>query len=225
MAGETPADDSSLPPELARLPPGRHGLPRDFVAANHHDRLIAACVQEVGKKGYVEMTVADVIKTAAVSRRTFYEFFDSKEACFLAAYDAVFGHVSQQVLDAYAAEESWPEQMRAALGTLLRFLAAEPQLARLVMVEPIAAGPPLSDHHSEAIGMFAALLDAGREEGGAESPAEGTADFVIAGAGSLMIQRIAAGEAERLDQLLPDILESMLAPYLGPAEAERIARE
>ncbi|HSK50355.1 MAG TPA: TetR/AcrR family transcriptional regulator [Solirubrobacterales bacterium] len=224
MAAEKPADDSSLPPELARLPPGRHGLPRDFVAVNHRDRLIAACVQVVGEKGYVEMTVADVIKEAAVSRRTFYEFFDDKEACFLAAYDTVFGHFAQRALDAYSAQEAWPDRVRAGLRAMLQFLAAEPLLARLMMVEPLAAGPPLSDHHREGIGRFASLLDAGREEG-AESPAEGTADFVLAGAAFLIIQRIIAGEAEQLEELLPAILESVLAPYLGPAAAERIARE
>ena len=225
MATETPDNDASLPHRLARLPSGRHGLPREFVAANHHDRLIAACVQEVNKQGYVQMTVADIIKTAAVSRRTFYEFFDSKEDCFLAAYDLVFGHVAQLVLDAYGSKDTWPEQVRAALSALLGFFAGAPELARFCMVEPLAAGPPLADRQRERVGGFAVMLEAGREMEGAESPPEGTADAVVAGTGSLIIQRIVAGEAEQLEDLLPDILVSALTPYLGPAEAERIARE
>lgn len=225
MAAETPDKDASLPPQLARLPPGRHGLPPEFVAANHRDRLIAACVQEVGKRGYVAMTVADIIKTAAVSRRTFYEFFDSKEACFEATYDVVFGYVRKLVLEAFAAERGWPEQLRAALGAMLAFFAEEPGLAHLCMVEPLAAGPPIAGHHRDAVGGFTALFDAGREVKGAENPPEGTSEAVIAGIASLINRRIVAGEAERLEELLPDLVESVLTPFLGAAEAERVARE
>lgn len=225
MAPGTTGDDPRRPPELARLPPGRHGLPREFVAENHRGRLIAACVQTVGEKGYVEMTVADVIKAAAVSRRTFYEFFDSKEACFLATYELLFGHLAQVVVEAYESERDWPEKVRAGLASLLGFLASEPRVARLLMVEPLAAGPPLSDRHRDSVGAFAGMLDAGREVEGAETPAPGTADFLVAGAASLIIQRILAGEAERLPDLLPDLLESCLAPYLGAKAAERVARE
>lgn len=225
MTPETPEGDVSQPLRLARLPSGRHGLPREFVAENHRDRLIAACVQEVAKQGYLEMTVADIIKTAAVSRRTFYEFFESKEACFLATYDVVFAHLTKVVLDAYASRDAWVEQVRAALSAFLEFLADEPPLARLCLVEPLAAGPPISDHLRDGVGAFAALLDQGRKLDGAESPPPRTADAVIAGTVSLIIQRIVAGEAEQLEELLPDLLESCLAPYLGAAEAERIARE
>lgn len=225
MASETPDNDASLPPQLARLPSGRHGLPREFIAENHRGRLVAACVQEVSKRGYPDMTVADIIRTAAVSRRTFYEFFDSREACFLATYDLVFSHAAGLVVAAYKAEEVWAEKVRAGISVLLQFFADEPQLAHLCMVEPLAAGPPIADHHRQRVGGFAALLDAGREVEGAETPPEGTADAVVAGVASLIVQRIVAGEAERLEDLLPDILVSVLSPYLGLAEAERIARE
>ncbi len=225
MASETPDNDAPLSHRLARLPPGRHGLPREFVAANHRDRLIAACVQEVQKRGYPEMTVANIIKTAAVSRRTFYEFFDSKEACFEATYDVVFGHVRDLVLEAFASEEEWPQQVRAALGAMLHFFAEEPRLAHLCMVEPLAAGPPIADHHRHAVRSFATLLDAGQGSSGVEEPPGGTAEAVIAGVASLINRRIAAGQAEQLEDLLPDIVESALAPFLGAAEAERIAQQ
>lgn len=225
MAGETPDRDPELAPRLARLPSGRHGLPREFVAANHRDRLIAACLQEVEKSGYVDMTVADIIKTAAVSRRTFYEFFDSKQACFEATYDVVFGHVGKLVVEAFNSEREWPQQVRAALAAMLGFFAEEPRLAHLCMVEPLAAGPPIADHHRQAAAGFASLLDAGRGEKGSGSPPEGTSEAVVAGIASLINRRVAAGEAEQLEELLPGILSSVLTPYLGPVEAEHIARE
>lgn len=94
-----------------------------------------ACLQEVDRQGYVETTVADIIKTAAVSRRTFYEHFESKEACFLATYDAVFAALSEAALDAYAsAEGAWPPKVRVSIDAFLVFLAKDSRLANFCMV-------------------------------------------------------------------------------------------
>lgn len=214
-----------LPPQLARLPPGRHGLPRDFVAANHRDRLVAACSQEVQERGYSETTVANIIKAAAVSRRTFYEHFDSKEACFIATYDLLMDYLRARVFAAFEAESSWPDQVRAGLGAMLGFFAEQPGLARLAMVEPLAAGPPVSEHHRLAVAGFAPLLAGGPEPSGPErSPAE-TEEAVVAGLASLITRRIVLGQAEQLPELLPELVATALTPFLGTAEAERIARE
>ena len=81
-------DQAEYPPELSRLPPGRHGLPRDFVVHNQRERLIAGLAEAVAEKGYGGTTIADITRHAAVSRRTFYEHFDGKDECFVAAFDA-----------------------------------------------------------------------------------------------------------------------------------------
>ena len=83
------ADAAEYPPELSRLPPGRHGLPRDFVVHNQRERLIAGLAEAVAEKGYGGTTIADITRHAAVSRRTFYEHFDGKDECFVAAFDTV----------------------------------------------------------------------------------------------------------------------------------------
>jgi AcrR family transcriptional regulator len=218
----------SVPQErasLGRLPAGRHGLPRDFVAANHRDRLIAACIQTVSGRGYGETTVADVIKAAAVSRRTFYEYFDSKEACFLAAYDLVVAHVRKLVVDAFEAETEWPEAVRAGLAALLTFLVEEPELARFGLVEPLAAGPPIADHHRQTIQSFTPLLAAGRDSNRSGDLPQDTEAAVIAGTAMLITRRIVAGQTEQLEELLPSLVETALAPFLGAAEAERISRQ
>jgi AcrR family transcriptional regulator len=225
MAADQPGRDEPLPPQLARLPPGRHGLPRDFVAANHRDRLIAACSQQVQERGYEETTVATIIKAAAVSRRTFYEHFADKEACFIATYDLLVDHLRARIFAAFEAEAEWPLQMRAALGEMLGFFAAEPGLARLALVEPLAAGPPVSEHHRETVASFAPLLAGGREVAGGDAPTAETEEAVVAGIAGLVTRRIVAGEAAGLPQLLPELLATTLAPFLGAAEAERIARE
>src|SRR3982750_3956300 len=94
---DTPED----PPELARLPPGRHGLPREFVAHNQRERLIAGLAEAVAENGYAGTTIAHITRHAAVSRRTFYEHFNSKDECFVAAYDMVMAELSRRVGEAF----------------------------------------------------------------------------------------------------------------------------
>ena len=127
-------------PTSPRLPAGRHGLPREFIVQNQRERIITALVDTVAERGYNATTVANITKAASVSRRTFYEHFADKEACFLAAYDMVADHIRASMRAAAESFEDWPQQVRAALATMLRFLAAEPELARLCMIEPVAAG-------------------------------------------------------------------------------------
>jgi AcrR family transcriptional regulator len=74
-----------------RLPRGRHGLPREAVADSQRIRILTAMIEVVAARGYADTRVVDVIGTAGVSRKTFYELFDSKEDCFLAAYDSLLG--------------------------------------------------------------------------------------------------------------------------------------
>lgn len=223
MSEDGAGSGDSLLPQLARLPAGRHGLPREFVASNHRDRLIVACVQEVQQRGYGGMTVASIIARAAVSRRTFYEFFDSKEACFLAVYNLIVSHLRQRMEAALAAAPDWPQGVRAAIATQLEFFASEPELARFCMVEPLAAGPPVSSRHRAELGSFAEMLRPGRALAAPPGPREGTEEAVSAGLASLVTRRIAAGRAESVGELLPDLVETVLTPFLGSAEAERVA--
>ncbi len=92
---------SEYPPELARLPPGRHGLPREFVAHNQRERLIAGLAEAIAENGYAGTTIAHITRHAAVSRRTFYEHFASKDECFVAAYDTVMEELRERVAAAF----------------------------------------------------------------------------------------------------------------------------
>jgi AcrR family transcriptional regulator len=213
-------------PNLARLPPGRHGLPREFVEANHRDRLIAACAQVVEEHGYADASVARIIKAAAVSRRTFYEQFTDKEDCFQATYDLVIDNLRERVIAAAEAAEGWPQNVPAALAEMLRFFASEPSLARLCLVETLAAGPPISNHHRDAVASFAPILRAGRIEAQGEGgPPIDTEEAVIAGVVSLITRWVVVGRTEQLEDLLPDAVTVALTPFLGVADAGRIAQQ
>ncbi len=222
-----PTDAPEYPPELSRLPPGRHGLPRDFVVHNQRERLIAGLAESVAEKGYGPTTIADITRHAAVSRRTFYEHFDGKDACFIAAFDAVTTQLRELVEEAYEAEEEWTAAIAAAIGSLLAFLAREPSLARLATVESLIAGPVVVERYDAAVEIFIPYLRAGREgrkKAVLSHLSDSTEEALAGGMFSLISRRIVADQTDELESLLPDLVEFVVAPYVGNDEATRIAR-
>jgi AcrR family transcriptional regulator len=218
-----PEPSSSAAP---RLPAGRHGLPREFIAQNQRERIITALVDTVAERGYNATTVANITKAASVSRRTFYEHFADKEACFLAAYEMVADHIRDSMQVAAEAFDEWPQKVRAALGTMLRFLAGEPELARVCMIEPTAAGGEIAARHRASMQGFVEILKAGRPQHSGERPLpEATEATLVGGIVSLIVREINAGRTEQLEQLLPDLVELTLGPYLGGEEASRLAHQ
>lgn len=222
------ADAPEYPPELSRLPPGRHGLPREFVARNQYERLIAGLAEAVAENGYAGTTIAHITRQAAVSRRTFYEHFNSKDECFVAAYEAVMAELDQRVGEAFAEEDEWPQAVKAGIGAMLGFLTEEPHLARLSMVEALVAGPVVVERYDAAIQSLVPYFRAGREGRSADvlaglSPT--TEEALVGGMVSLISRRIFADRGDELEALLPDLVEFTLTPYLGSAEAARVARD
>ena len=213
--------------ELGPLPSGRHGFSREQVAHHQRERLIAGLAAAVAERGYAAVTLADVTRHARVSRRVFYANFESKEQCFLAAFEVVVAHLRELIVAAVAPLDDWPAQAVAATRAALAFLASEPDLARLCLLESRGAGPAVAARFNQAAGELAPLLARGRaERADGERPLpESTEDSTIGSLVSLAQRKVAAGEAARLPDLLPDCAELVLLPYLGPAEAARLARE
>jgi AcrR family transcriptional regulator len=211
--------------ELGPLPAGRHGFSREQVAHNQRERLIAGLAVAVAEHGYNAVTLTHITKAAAVSRRVFYENFESKEECFLAAFDAVAEHIREVVAAALESAPDWPHRAIAAAREVLEFLASEPGLARLCLVESQSAGPAVAARFHAAVRELVPPLRLGRAEraGGRELP-DSSEEQVVGALISLAARKVGAGEAARLAELLPDFTEFILSPYLGPGEAARLAR-
>jgi len=213
--------------ELGPLPAGRHGYSREQVAHHQRERLIAGLAAAVAAKGYAAVTLTDITKEAKVSRRVFYANFESKEQCFLAAFEVVVDHLRELVAEAVEGVPDWPQRAIGGTRAVLAFLASEPDLARLCLVESRGAGPAVTARFAAAVGGMAPLLEQGRgerAEGDRPLP-DSTEDSTIGSLVSLTYRKVAAGEAEQLESLLPDCTEFVLSPYLGPDEAARLARE
>ncbi len=212
--------------ELGPLPAGRHGYSREQVEHHQRERLIAGLAEAVAEKGYAAVTLSDIVKHAKVSRRVFYANFESKEQCFLAAFEVVVAHLRELVAEAVEAVEGWPQQAIAATRATLSFLSSEPDLARLCLVESRGAGPAVVARFNEAVGEMAPLLARGRaERPEAERLPASTEDSTIGALVSLAYRKVAGGEAAQLEDLLSDCAELVLLPYLGPEEATRLVRE
>ncbi len=211
---------------MERLPRGRHGLSREYVAQNQRERLLAALAECLEERGYEGTTVSMIGKRAGVSKSDFYKQFKSKDACFLAAYDDAVKRIHEQVELACGEGGEWAERVLGALAALLDLLAAEPAHAQLVMVEGLRAGRGVYDRYQAALASFVPLLRRGAPAPlGGEPPPLATDEAVVGGIASLLARRVLAGETEKLDEFLPDIAEFALTPYLGAAEARRIISE
>jgi AcrR family transcriptional regulator len=205
-----------------RLPPGRHGLPRDFVAENQRERLLNGVVDAVAEHGYNATTIGRITDAAKVSRRTFYEYFEGKEDCFGAAYEMIDTHVRGSMLAAGDPAAPWPEQVRARLAVLLDVLCGDPAVARFYLAEPLAAGGELAARYRDAMQLLAETIRP--QAGPSEMDVEVRDQVLMGGIATLIARRLNAGEPQRLPELLPDLVELALAPYIGRDEARRFAQ-
>lgn len=212
------------PPELAKLPPGRHGLPREFVLENQRARLLAGVADVVAIKGLAKMTIADITRAAAVSRRTFYEHYSSKDEAFVDAYEMGMGSLGAQFSKAFDAEDEWPRAIKAGMAAMLELLSAEPNLAGLCFIE----APSVVERHDDAIQVFVPYFQKGRETSSSETLSglpTTMEEGLVGGMIWVISRRIAAGKTSELEELLPELVQFVLSPYLDSAEAAEIAHQ
>jgi AcrR family transcriptional regulator len=194
-------------------------------------RILAAMVRVVAEDGVGSASVSKVVKRAGVSRRTFYELFDSGEDCFLAVFEEIVARASRVASEtAVAAGVSavWHEQVRAGLGALLLFFEEEPALGRLLVVDALGAGPRVLECRAGVLETLAGIVDRGRVEAGSgrgkalslsASPlliAEGMVGAVLAVIHARMTRQ---DEHGALPELLSSLMGMIVLPYLGQAVA------
>jgi AcrR family transcriptional regulator len=208
-----------------RPPPGRQPLSREFISQHQRARIIAALAEETAVRGYRSVTVADIVSRAGIARNTFYDNFASKEDCFLAAQEDAVDEALGRVRDAAAEHESWPARVNAGLAAFLAYVASDPPLARACMVDALSAGPASVQRYDESLQSFLPLFRIGRTVSPRGSKLPATLEELIAGGIFWIIyQDIIAGETERIERRLPELVEFALTPYLGADAAKRAAR-
>jgi AcrR family transcriptional regulator len=198
-------------------------------------RIVSAMVEVAAEVGYIGAAVAPVVARAGVSRRTFYELFDGREECFLAAFEWGVEQARQVVVEAYGMPRSWRDRVRQGLAALLVFLDSEPELARMCVIEALGAGRLVLARRGQTLDELVAALDAEapRARGASDKPLL-TAEGVVGGAFSVLHGRLLEqGATEEVDggpgpliQLHGQLMALIALPYLGPrAAGEELTRK
>ncbi len=200
------------PPEVERIRP-RSGLSREEVLANQRRRIFEGLAAALAYHGYEDTKITDIVELARISRPTFYEHFESKDSCFAAAYDDGVERLSAAVETAARTERGWVPRLSTGLGAGLDFLAANPPLAHLLLVESLAAARPARlEHERTLVRLAQALRRPPTELSGGEPVPEETARLLAGGLASHLSGRVLAGEAERLPESHGLLLQYLLAP-------------
>jgi AcrR family transcriptional regulator/DNA-binding MarR family transcriptional regulator len=205
-----PAERSSPSGDVSN---GRSQLVGEF----QRTRILSAMVEEVSSGGYNSASVARIIRRAGVSRRTFYELFPDRESCLLACFEDALSRACPAVTAAYTSEAPWADRARAALWAILAFLDEEPQLARLCVVEMLAAGPPALARRRRLLDLLALGVD----EAGGPPRRRPTlvAEGVVGGVLAMIHARVLQQAPEPLLALSNQLMAMIVLPFLGPKRA------
>jgi AcrR family transcriptional regulator len=200
----------------------RPELPREFVAGHKRRRMMDAVAELTAEQGYEATKIADIVRRAAVARKTLYDNFDGKEDLFLSAVDTTSNEMRVVVEEACERTSSFEDQIVAGLEALLDFVAEHPAASRMCMVEAISATPSSARLYDAGMRDFVDLL---RKSAPKEADLPQTIEESLAGGVAWILQhQIRRGEAESAAELLPELSQFVLSPYLGVGKVGSVAR-
>ena len=194
-------------------------------ALEQRQRLVTAISRVAAERGYADLTVDRVVDLAGLSEADFYRHFASKQQGLIAAFEAFLERLSGEVVQASAADASWPENLRMSVAAVLDYIADANDLARVLAVEVAASSLAGTQAQFAALELFAGQLRSGRDiyPDASELPSP-TERVLVGGIASIVADHLLAEEASALPRLEPDLSELLLVPFLGRAEARLFVR-
>lgn len=208
---------------MATEPVGKRATPPEAgVAGQGHPtrrRLVEAAVRVFAEKGYYAAAVDDIVRESGTSKGSFYHFFPSKQAIFLALVDQLSALLVERVEAAIAQERGALRKVEAALRAVLETLAGHRELARILLVEAAGLGHAFQDKLLEVHAGFAqairAHLDRAAAEGSIPPLDTEVAAYAWLGAIHEVVTRwLLTGEPAPLDRALP-ALRALLLRSIG----------
>ncbi len=195
---------------------------RERVNEIQRARMFLAMAEIACERGVGDVSVAHVVERAGVSRRTFYELFEDREDCFLAAFGEAVARAERYVVAASDPGAEWSVRTRDALVGLLSFLDEEPAFGRLAIVESLGAGARALDTRRDVVARVVAGIDAARHELEVDSSVTAlTAEGVVGGVLSVMHARLVSNDSESFVTLAKPLMSMIVLPYLGVAAARK----
>jgi AcrR family transcriptional regulator len=201
------------------LPGRRHS--KDKLAENHRQRLMFATAEAVRQKGYSATSIADIVKVAGLDHRAFASVFADKQEAYMAVTELSFARAMAVTAGAFFSGSSWPERTWEAGNAFTQFLQKNPTLT-VVFVESYAVGPEASKRLDELLNAFTLFLQLGFEEASDDRHPSPIALEAIAATNFEMGYLQVRGHAgPRFNELQPHSIFILLAPFIGPREANR----
>jgi AcrR family transcriptional regulator len=194
------------------MTPIRPELPKEFVAGHKRRRMMDAVAELTAEQGYEATKIADIVRRAAVARKTLYDNFDGKEDLFLSAVDTTLNGMRVVVEEACERTEGREDQIVAGLEALLNYVAEHPAAAKMGMVEAISATPSSARLYDAGVHAFVELLRQSTPKD-VDLPAT-IEESLVGGIAWIIQQQIRRGEAENAGELLSELSQFALAPYL-----------
>ncbi len=212
---------ASKRPAAAR-PHSQRGMAAVQVAEIQRSRLLAGALVAIEEHGYANATVALITARSRVSRRTFYELFENREACLLALLEDVIGFLAEELAAAGLEDVAWRERVRSGLWVILCFFDREPALARVLMSESSNGGKQALERRKEIYARLAAILDEGRGAGPrADECSSLTSEGLVGAAAGIVNGRLLHRDRKPMASLLGELMSMIVLPYLGAAAARR----
>jgi AcrR family transcriptional regulator len=198
-------------------------LQRAFEDPAPRSRLIAGMALALFEKSYGSISVADVVRLARVSKRTFYEHFSTREACYLATYEALSGTLLDRVEQTVLSEPNVHQRLQAAVQTYLSSLQEVPALTRTFFLEIQLAGPDALAARRKVFQRFAGTLQnivrRGREDGAEIRLLDESLAVAIVGAINELImvclEEERGHELSALQRTVVELFEALLRPHIN----------
>jgi AcrR family transcriptional regulator len=194
-----------------------------LIRESQRTRILDSMVRAISEKGVEPPTVEQVVRLAGVSKSTFYALFEDRSDCLRAVFEEAVARAAERAQAAYRSEQGWADRVRAGLSAVLEFLDEQPALARLCVLQAVAAGPAALTRRGELLSAAARVIDEGRVEAarGRELPPL-TAQGVLGGVLGVMHARLLLDLGPRpLAELLNPLMGMIVLPYLGEQAALR----
>jgi AcrR family transcriptional regulator len=198
--------------------PVRPALSREFVAGHKRRRIMDAIAELTAEQGYDATKIGDIVRRAGVARKTLYDNFEGKEEVFLSAFDTAVDEALERIeADCAEVEGGWEERVEAGLAAFLRYVAENPALARMCMIEALSATQTATERYEAAMQRFVDLTK--RTVPQDDQLPETIEETLVGGVAWIVYQQIRRDEAEQAEDLLPELSEFMLAPFQSAAKA------
>jgi AcrR family transcriptional regulator len=190
------------------------------VQESPRERLLGAMLEELEEKGFQDVSVAAVLRAAGWTEADFEEEFGDKDACLFAAYDFLAARLVERATMDCSSVEPWPNRIATGLTALLEELASKPEVAEVITRSFPGNRPSTYQRYVDLLARFKPLLREGREYSGLTEELSAEVETLAVGAAEAIIfSEVDTGRASRLPTMMPEILFSVLVPFMGPARA------